>query len=154
MVELLRSQHALGIEMLYEHTGAAVYGILDRISANKKVTEQLMVQTFLHAWQKAPTIPADHPNPLAWILDIAVQTIETQLKSGELDHSQINPLPDLSKEMASNGYKSPLWQRLEQSTTNGLYEEARRNNIPEDKLQYAVLAIRTRMKINESIFQQ
>jgi DNA-directed RNA polymerase specialized sigma24 family protein len=151
---LLKKQHVLGMELLYEYSGTAVHGILARITSDNKLTEKLMVQTFINAWRSAPyTLTPDHQNLLSWIMDIAVETVKEQLNNGQLKPAQLNCLPELGEEMKKNGIQHALWNRLEQNAKDVSFEKVSNSSLQEGKLQYAVLAIRTRLKINEVISQ-
>lgn len=152
VINLLKAQKKIGLECLYELYGPAVYGIIGRLSTKEQVAEQLLVQTFLNAWRKSAFLDVARTNLLAWLINITVNTIQEHLKEGLINRTALKPFPELSSELQANEETASLLRRLERQIKNGTLPYAISEEDPADeKLHYSVLALRARMKINETL---
>jgi DNA-directed RNA polymerase specialized sigma24 family protein len=155
VIHLLKAQKKIGLECLYEQYGPAVYGIIERLSTTEEVAEQLLVRTFLNAWHKSAFLDIARTNLLAWLINITVNTIQENLNNGTIERAALKPFPELSSELQAKEETATLLNRLEREIKNGSAPYAlSEEDTGEEKLQYSVLALRARMKINETLLAQ
>jgi DNA-directed RNA polymerase specialized sigma24 family protein len=152
LLKLLKTRRKAGLELLYEQYGAAVYGIVERLSTTDKVAEELLVDIFLKAWSQAKTLDITKANLLSWLLQLTINTIQEKLSAGTVDKTALQPFPELGQELNTDQEKTRLLQRLEREIRTGLPANTPINErVGDEKLQYSILALRARMQINKAL---
>lgn len=152
ILNLLKTKKTVGLELLYEKHGPTVYGIIERHASTDAITEQLLVDTFLTAWQQADKVDVAKTNLLSWLLHLTISTIQKQLKLGNIEKNALQPFPKLSTQ-PNLEKESNIVRRLERGIKqNSLSTVAPGGRVGEEKLHYSILALRARMQINETLF--
>jgi DNA-directed RNA polymerase specialized sigma24 family protein len=152
LLNLLKTRRKAGLELLYEQYGAAVYGIVERLSTTDKVAEELLIDIFLKAWSQAKMLDTTKANLLFWLLQLTIDTIQEKLNAGTVDKTALQPFPKLSQELNTDQEKTRLLQRLEREIRVGLPANTPINErVGDEKLQYSILALRARMQINKAL---
>jgi DNA-directed RNA polymerase specialized sigma24 family protein len=150
LLNLLKNGKRAGLELVYEKHGAAVYGLVERISTTEQVAEQLLVDIFLKAWRQAKYLDSMQTSLVAWLLHLTINTIQDQMSAGTIDKRALKPFPELSQELDTNSEETRLLERLEReiarkwTATTPIHER-----VGNEKLQYSILALRARMEINK-----
>ena len=65
----LADQHAF--QLLYENTGAQLFGMLLRLLKSTDLAEDALQDTYLRVWNRAATYRPDKGSPWAWLVSIA-----------------------------------------------------------------------------------
>lgn len=71
LFEALRRRDPQAMARLYDSFGRIVYSLIYRIVQDRGVTEDLVQETFLRAWNQAHAIDPGRGSPSAWLLTVA-----------------------------------------------------------------------------------
>ena len=85
ITHLIRIRDEKGIAMLYDKYSHALYGVIERILNNTGLSEEVLSQTMLKAWNKIDSFDINKSNLFTWLMAIARNTAidKRRLKSFE-----------------------------------------------------------------------
>ena len=93
VIELLQQNDKQAIEWLYDHYGAALYGIVLKIVQSEEVAEDLLQETFVKVWKNGHKYEASKGTLFTWMLNIARNTaIDKQRSAGFRKQQMIHSL--------------------------------------------------------------
>lgn len=160
---LLKAQDATAIELLLDHYGGSLFGVILRIVHNHELAEQVMQDTFLKAWQHGAKYDESKGRLFTWLLNIARNTAIDATRTGHFQRSQltedITPLThefamprfnidtiDLRKAVGNLEEKYRLLIEMVYFSEYTQQETADHLDIPlgtiKTRLRYAILALR------------
>ncbi len=74
IVQLLHDQQTEAVSLLYDHYGAALFGIVLKVVHSRDLAEQVLQDTFLKVWRNAAQYNAQKGRLFTWLLNIARNT--------------------------------------------------------------------------------
>ncbi len=96
-----------GFQLLYDRTGAKLFGVLQRILKDPGLSEEICQEVFVTIWQKAKLYNPDQGRVMSWMIAIARnRAIDTLRRSeekvrqntlGDLDSAGLASLPALQQ---------------------------------------------------------
>ncbi|MEQ8706978.1 MAG: sigma factor [Phaeodactylibacter sp.] len=152
MMALLKKQEKRALEWLYEEYSPIVYGTVKRIGQTNDATEDLLVKTFIKAWDNAPSIDIAKDRALPWVFNVLIDTIAGYASS--LDPTwKASAIKALKLELNADDNKHEQnLARLERA----IAQYPMIDEVPiagaeskDTKLQQSILALRARLKINQ-----
>lgn len=93
IVDLLKTQDKRAIAMLYDHCGAALYGVVLRIVGSESIAEDVIQDAFIKIWKNADRYDRQKGSLFTWVLNITRNTaIDTIRSSHYKRRQQMQPL--------------------------------------------------------------
>lgn len=88
ITHLIRNRDEKGISLLYDKYANALYGVIERILNNPGLSEEVLSQTMLKAWNKIDSFDIQKSTLFTWLMAIARNSAidKRRLKSFENNH--------------------------------------------------------------------
>jgi RNA polymerase sigma-70 factor, ECF subfamily len=74
LIQRIQAQDQSVISQLYDDYGAALYGVVYRITGTKEVAEQVIQDTFVKVWRNGPSYDTSKGRLFTWMMNIARNT--------------------------------------------------------------------------------
>lgn len=85
---LIRTRDEKGISMLYDKYSSALYGVIHRILNNPSLSEEVLSQTMLKAWNKIDTYDVEKSTLFTWLMTIARNSALDKRRLKSFDNAQ------------------------------------------------------------------
>lgn len=109
IIRLIRLRDEKGLSLLYDKYADALYGVIDSILNNTGLSEEVLSQTMLKAWNKIDSFNVDKSSLFTWLMSIARHTAidKRRLKSYE-NHKKTDSLSSNVYKIAANESASTM----------------------------------------------
>ncbi|PIB37090.1 RNA polymerase subunit sigma-70 [Reichenbachiella sp. 5M10] len=84
LLRLLRNKNSKGLEYLYDHYSAALYGAAYRIVQNKSFAEEVLQDAFVNVWKKIDSYDATKGRLFTWLVNIVRNKAIDKVRSAEV----------------------------------------------------------------------
>lgn len=95
LIDLFVARDIRGLEYLYDHYGAGLYGVILRIVGNQTQAEELLQESFLRIWERVQHYDPAKGRLFTWMLNIARNLAIDTVRSREFR----NQAPHLPSDM-------------------------------------------------------
>lgn len=106
LVMRIAAQDQAALETLYDHSGARLYGLARRITADNGAAEEVVADTYWQIWQQAARYDAARGRVLAWMLTICrSRALDWRRRQ---DRAEIHPEPEMLRPDLYEDHNNPL----------------------------------------------
>ncbi|MEO0312355.1 MAG: hypothetical protein RIQ89_2012 [Bacteroidota bacterium] len=95
LIKLLKEQQRSGIELLYDHYSAALYGTIFKIIGNDELAEDVLQDCFLKIWHNINSYDPQKGRLYTWMLNVARNLAIDKVRSKSFNNQQKNRDIDL-----------------------------------------------------------
>lgn len=81
IAKLLKAHDKRAIEMIYDHYGDALYGVVLRIVGIESIAEDVVQDAFVKIWKKGPSFDSRKGSLFTWVLNICRNTAIDVIRS-------------------------------------------------------------------------
>ncbi|HET8736736.1 MAG TPA: RNA polymerase sigma factor [Pricia sp.] len=81
IVELLRERNEKAISLLYEHYGATLLGVANKVTRDENLAQDVLQESFVKIWKKSHTYDASKAKLFTWLFRITRNTAIDKLRS-------------------------------------------------------------------------
>lgn len=81
IVELLRERNEKAISLLYEHYGATLLGVANKVTRDENLAQDVLQESFVKIWKKSDTYDASKAKLFTWLFRITRNTAIDKLRS-------------------------------------------------------------------------
>jgi len=107
LIQWLRDKNPKGMNYLYDHYSASLYGVALRIVKKETFAEEVMQDAFVNVWNKIDTYDADKSKLFTWMMNIVRNKAIDKMRSAEVrrDNKSDSVLSIVSKVDSQDSYE-------------------------------------------------